>query len=236
MTVSSIPMLPSKALPLREAMGTFLPKELLAEHSRAIETLQKKKRPPRPDYLSMSVREWQEAIEWYQVATRPAREAEADLYRIWAQMMRAVVEQLIEGSLIALVQADPPFGAWRRIPAAAWRTFKIKDVRHGRVTGPGIDLTGLHVMPAPLQEADYSQTGLSGRPAKSRHIIEAEFERRAKAGDLDASLSKFSKALLVWFLEEHPDKPAPTARVIENNLRHAYREARNRKTSNPTKK
>jgi hypothetical protein len=151
-------------------------------------------------------------------------------------MTRAVVEQLIEGHLIAFAQTEPPFGAWRPIPAAAWHNLKIKDVRHGRVRGPGVDLTGLHVMPAPLQEADYSRTGLSGRPAKSRHIIKAEFERRAKAGDLDESLSQFSKALLGWFLNEHPDKPAPTARVIENNLRHPYREARNRKTPNPTKK
>lgn len=236
MTGPVIATLPSEALPLREAMEAFLPEELLAEHARAIEALKEKKRPPRPDYLSTSVREWQEAMGWYEVATRPACEAEADLYRIRAQITRAVVEQLIEGSLIALVQTDPPFGAWRRVPAAAWRTLKIKDVRHGRVTGPSVDLTGLHVMPAPLQEADYSQTGLSGRPAKSRHIIKAEFERRAQAGDLDESLSQFSKALLGWFLKEHPDKPAPTARVIENNLRHPYREARNRKTPNPTKK
>ena len=98
MTESPIATLLSKALPLHEAMEAFLPKELWAEYARAIKALEEKKWPARPDYFLMGGRKWEEAREWYEVAMRPAREAEADLDRLWAQMMHAMVEQLIEGS------------------------------------------------------------------------------------------------------------------------------------------
>ena len=218
MTESPIATLPSKALPLHEAMEAFLPKELWAEYARAIKALEEKKWPVRPSYFSMHGREWREAMEWYEVAIQPAREAEASLNRIRAQMTRAVVEQLIEGHLIAFAQTEPPFGAWRPIPAAAWHNLKIKDVRHGRVIGPNVDLTGLQVMAVDRSVAHVMSTGKQGQPNKGIHFIMAEFERRHDAGDTERSRMREAERLLAWFRTHHPDKQPPTAKTIYNNL------------------
>lgn len=218
MTVTFIPTLPSTTLPLHEAMQAFLPEAILAEHAHAIEVLKEKRWPARPSYFSMSAREWQEAMECYETAIRPAREAEARVDRIWAQMQHAVVERLIEGSLIAFAQTDPPFGAWRPIPAAAWRNLKIKNVWRGCVTGPGVDLTGLHVMAIDRSVAPIMRTGTQGRPQKGIHFIMAEFERRHNTGETEPSRMREAEWLLAWFRTHHPDKQPPTAKTIYNNL------------------
>jgi hypothetical protein len=149
---------------------------------------------------------------------RPACEAEADGGRLWAQMKHAMVEQLIEGSLIAFAQTDPPFGAWRPIPAAAWHNLKIKDVRHGRVIGPNVDLTGLHVMAVDRSVAPVMSTGTQGRPNKGIHFIMAEFERRHDTGNTERSRLREAEWLLAWFRAHHPDKQPPTVKTIYNNL------------------
>jgi hypothetical protein len=157
------------------------------------------------------------------------------MHKAWAAIKRALIEQLVSGELAAFAQADPPFGPWRLIPAAAWRSLQIKDVGHGRVMGPNIDLTGLHIKKACLDGAPIMTTGVQGRPSKSRHIIEAEFARRVEAGQIEQSLSQQSLVLAAWFKTNHPDKPHPTAKTIENNLRDAYREAARNAANCPPK-
>lgn len=51
--------LPADAIPLSDAMKEFLPAEMWEAHARATEA--RKNAPKRPSYLSMSVRDWQDA-------------------------------------------------------------------------------------------------------------------------------------------------------------------------------
>lgn len=71
-----------------------------------------------------------------------------------------------------------------------------------------------------------SHTGAPGRPS-SKHLVMAEFNRRAQAGDTKGKLSQEADALLCWF-SSRPDfaELAPMAKgTIENAIRDAHREA-----------
>lgn len=73
------------------------------------------------------------------------------------------------------------------------------------------------------------QSGLPGRPSKSKHLIEDEFRRRAEAGELADTLALEAKELLAWLRSTYPGYPPPTVRTIANNIRDDYRRL------NPTK-
>lgn len=67
------------------------------------------------------------------------------------------------------------------------------------------------------------QSGLPGRPAKSKHLIENELQRRAEAEELADTLAAEAEALLSWLRTTHPDHAPPTVRTIQNNIRDEYR-------------
>jgi len=75
--------------------------------------------------------------------------------------------------------------------------------------------------PAPVAPV----SGAPGRPS-SMHLIRQEFERRAESGAIETSLDKESKALSAWLSAAHPEMPPTTAKTIANNLREAYRTAK----------
>ena len=206
--------LPDNALPLREAIRRFVSEDLWRAYEQAAE--ERKKVPRRPSYLSTSVREWE--AERTNRAARQMCSSRPDMHKAWAAIQRALIEQLVSGELTAFAQADPPFGPWRLIPAAAWHSLHIKDVRHGRVMGPNIDLTGLHVMAVNRSVAPVMRTGTQGRPNQGIHFIMAEFERRHDAGNTERSRLREAEWLLAWFHAHHPDKQPPTVKTIYNNL------------------
>lgn len=74
-----------------------------------------------------------------------------------------------------------------------------------------------------IQEIVELQSGLPGRPSKSKHLIEDEFQRRAEAAELADSLSLEAKELHTWLRATYPDYPPPTVKTIENNIRAKYR-------------
>lgn len=67
------------------------------------------------------------------------------------------------------------------------------------------------------------QSGMPGRPPKSKHLVEDEFRRRAAAGELAESLAIEAQALLDWLRSTYPMHPVPTVRTIQNNIRDHYR-------------
>ena len=202
------------ALPLREAMRRFVSEDLWRAYESAREA--RKKLPRRPTSFSSWLHGWEA-----ERANRPAQRAvsaKADVWRAWAAIKRALTEQLIAGDLTAFAQSDPPFGVWRAIPASAWHSLRIKNVRHGRVTGPNVDLTGVHVMKVDRSVPPVMRTGTQGRPEKGIHFIMAEFERRRASGKTEPSRTREAEWLLAWFRAHHSDKGPPTAKTIYNNL------------------
>ena len=75
----------------------------------------------------------------------------------------------------------------------------------------------------PFRTAHDTSTGLPGRPAKARHLIGDEMQRRAEESRLAASLAQEAKALLGWLISSHPAVARPTERTIANNIRSEYR-------------
>ena len=76
---------------------------------------------------------------------------------------------------------------------------------------------------APAAQKAFVSTGLPGRPAKSKDLIATEFERRAAAGVVLASVRDEARHLARWLRDEHPNMPAATAKTIENNIRDRHR-------------
>ena len=73
-------------------------------------------------------------------------------------------------------------------------------------------------------EPDPHRTGYPGRPAKAKHLIEQEFQRRVDAGEVCPTLPKEACALQEWLKGEHPSASPPTVKTIRNNIRGQYRE------------
>jgi hypothetical protein len=71
------------------------------------------------------------------------------------------------------------------------------------------------------------RSGAPGRPT-SMHLVDAEFERRVKAGIVAPSLNKEAETLAAWLKKNHPTMPAAKASSIRNYLREIYRKAMNR--------
>lgn len=65
-------------------------------------------------------------------------------------------------------------------------------------------------------------TGFPGRPAKGKHIIEREFERRKQQGIVAGTLAEEARQLRAWFIGTYPDLQPPTVKVTENNIRAVY--------------
>jgi hypothetical protein len=62
-----------------------------------------------------------------------------------------------------------------------------------------------------------------GRPS-GIYLVEPKLRQRAKAGELETSLSKESKFLEKWFRINHPNEKPVTAKAIENKFRSLYRD------------
>jgi hypothetical protein len=68
-------------------------------------------------------------------------------------------------------------------------------------------------------------TGVAGRPS-SRHLVEAEMERRARERQLCSRIGEEAQSLFRWLSKEHPKAPQMTPRTIENAIRERYYELR----------
>ena len=67
------------------------------------------------------------------------------------------------------------------------------------------------------------RTGAPGRP-NSAHLVEAEFKRRAAAGDIETTLSEQAKALSEWLGKAHPTLAQMVSGTIENRIRTLWRD------------
>jgi hypothetical protein len=77
--------------------------------------------------------------------------------------------------------------------------------------------------PAP---AAPDRTGFPGRPSKSKHLIDDEFERRVAAGEALPVLVEEAQALLQWFKAKYLTAERPTVKTIQNNIRSRHRASR----------
>ena len=77
----------------------------------------------------------------------------------------------------------------------------------------------------PAEEAHQAETptstGAPGRPS-SMHIVEVEFDRRAKESLTASTLKKESELLAEWLECTHPKAPNLTPKTIRNRLRDGY--------------
>lgn len=74
----------------------------------------------------------------------------------------------------------------------------------------------------PFEAGPETHTGMPGRPALAKHLIEDELRRRAAAKSLEPRLSLEAEALLEWLKVTYPSASRPTAGTIENNIRAEY--------------
>ena len=195
---------PAGALPLAEALALFSPPDLWS------------------DYLRKSaVRRGVPRDAAYNKERKPLQ---ADLNRLLRRIKQTVVDRLIAGELIGFGQEAPPFGPWRRIPAAAWRTLKLADIRKGVARGSDIELGGLHILEAGPANSSSIRRDRIGRPSDFP-TIEAEFDRRIKAGDIAGSLNQQAHILADWYAITYPHHRPYRPSTIRNRLREKYREA-----------
>lgn len=55
-------------------------------------------------------------------------------------------------------------------------------------------------------EPDPHFSGLPGRPSKSKHLIDDEFQRRAEVGEICSTLAEQALVLLAWLKKNIPDR------------------------------
>jgi hypothetical protein len=67
-----------------------------------------------------------------------------------------------------------------------------------------------------------THSGMPGRPT-SRHLYEAELERRHTTGEMLPAVGQEAEALLAWLKSSHPNLAAGRPRSIENNIRDQHR-------------
>jgi hypothetical protein len=98
----------------------------------------------------------------------------------------------------------------------------------------GTRLFDVRVTPATAgAEGSPYRSGMPGRPT-SIALVEEEFERRKRAGELAPSLTKEAEYLRDWLVKTHPAAPSMTDKTIGNRLRSDYRAASNAKTPGTT--
>lgn len=195
---------PSGALPLADAIAKFAPSDLWADYERA--SAQRRAVPRNAGNQSKN------------------RHVHAEVNRLLRQIKQAVTHRLLVGELIAFAQEDPPFGPWRQIPAAAWRSMKLSDIRKGRATERTTTLHALHILEiTPAREAPVRRER-TGRPSEFP-VIETEFERRIQAGKIAVSLNAQAEQLADWYAATYPRRRPYSPSTIRNRLRDRYREA-----------
>jgi len=79
--------------------------------------------------------------------------------------------------------------------------------------------------PPATGEIEAIHTGFPGRPT-SKHFINLEFKRRAKAGVIEETLAAEARVIVDWMAKNRPDLPPATPKTVENNIRGAYRKAK----------
>ena len=94
-----------------------------------------------------------------------------------------------------------------------------KDV----IDGPAVAITGggAATRQAAATEFASDRTGAQGRPT-SRHLVEAEFERRMTARETLGTLKAEAQALSDWLSVMHPHLAPMTRKTIENCIRTGY--------------
>ena len=101
----------------------------------------------------------------------------------------------------------------------------------GRLAWEGVRIKREDVLAfwAPLDASSTQEpavrSGLPGRPT-SKHLVEQEFERRIKAGEVAPSLQAEATYLKDWLEKNHPDAPSSGLSAIQNNIRERYNEAK----------
>lgn len=75
-------------------------------------------------------------------------------------------------------------------------------------------------------------TGAPGRPS-SMHLIEDEFQRRARQRLTAPTLGEESEFLANWLKRNHSKWPQPTPKTIKNNLRPEFRKVMHTKAQGP---
>ena len=72
------------------------------------------------------------------------------------------------------------------------------------------------------------RTGFPGRPSKSKHLIDDEFERRVADHEALPVLAQEARALLHWLAAKYPTAARPTLKTIRNNIRDRHRQGTSR--------
>jgi hypothetical protein len=80
----------------------------------------------------------------------------------------------------------------------------------------------LNLWPANESRAAPYRTGAAGRPT-SAHLVKAEFERRAAAGEVCERCRDEAIVLIEWLKKEHPDAAPMTPKTVENRIRAEFR-------------
>lgn len=78
----------------------------------------------------------------------------------------------------------------------------------------------------PLVNQEILETGLPGRPTKSRHLIENECRRRWSNGERHSKTVEWAQLLIDWLRQTHPNAKPPSLKTTKNNLASWLRELR----------
>jgi hypothetical protein len=154
----------------------------------------------------------------------------------WLVMKNSLVRKLRSGELIS--EGFPPgFGLDSPrviIPPDKWDILS-PVLEDSSAIGGGLRIRGVlvrHPHQGHTSTAIAERSGAPGRPT-SRHLVEAEFRRRAERGQVKHRLGLEAETLSQWLREQHPKAPKLTKKTIENFLRSEYRRV---KPQNPADK
>jgi hypothetical protein len=175
---------------------------------------------------------------------------------VWSALRNALIESLANGAVIAFGLTSPDgdlnpirFQHWafleldwdrgiakghglayfglRFVPTA--RLNEVRDVLPERWRNLGLPKPPKpKAEPEPRPEREPQpvyRTGGAGRPS-SRHLIEAELNRRAEAGTTRPTLRLEAASLVAWLRKAHPEAAPATQKTIENLIRGTYRKLR----------
>jgi hypothetical protein len=182
---------------------------------------------------------------------REARELEEAERRLITVAKANLIHRLGQGDWVATGYRSPDEPR-TPIPMRHWHFLEV-DFESQRASGHGLDYFGIHCLsprdwkritghqwhldpvnqaprqrtaaesqpPAPPPPESY-RTGASGRPS-SRHLVQAEFERRVASGTALGTLAEEAAHLVSWLAEAHPSAPPMTEKTIRNTLRESHR-------------